>query len=373
MVPPHASFGTVDAVRREAEALAQRAASGGQKVCGWLGVGSPVELIDAAGLLPMELSAAGAHATPLADEYMEDLFDPVVRGVFERLLRGEFSYLSAIVLPRSGDSVHRFYYYLCELKRAGIANLPEPILFDCLQAQGEPSNNYTRDRLQEFYGKLATVFGRKADEVELAAAMQRASERSEGLQQFARRRRSGTLTAEEALATYAAARMLPHDEFLARTSTVPAGNAASAPRNAPRIVIAGSPHDDAGLHRAIEQAGGQVVGDFHAAGELSIGASPGRDIDTLLDYYRTRWTPRSFGDPAERLLTFAREANADAVLFSYFPVEEALTWDYPAQAAALSANDIATLRLPDQMRPYDTGAAVAQLSAFIANLSMRRK
>ncbi|HEV7692251.1 MAG TPA: 2-hydroxyacyl-CoA dehydratase family protein [Hyphomonadaceae bacterium] len=372
MAPASASFGTVDAVRRDAEALAQRAAASGQKVCGWLGVGSPVELIDAAGLHPMELSAGDAHATPLADEYMEDLFDPVVRGVFERLLRGEFSYLSAIVLPRSGDSVHRFYYYLCELKRAGIANLPEPILFDCLQAQGAPSNNYTRDRLEEFRAKLATVSGHIAGEAELAAVMARASQRSEALQEIARHHRSGTLAAEEALATYAAARMLPHDEFLARASAVLADNAESRSRNAPRIVIAGSPHDDAGLHRTIAEAGGEVVGDFHAAGELSIGASLGRNIDALLDFYRTRWTPRSFGDPAERLLTFAREANADAVVFSFFPVEEALTWDYPAQAAALAANGIATLRLPDQARPYDPAAA-AQLGAFIAKLAPRRK
>jgi len=370
MAPPRASFETVDAVRREAEALAQRAASGGQKVCGWLGAGSPVELIDAAGLLPMELSAGDAYATPLADEYMEDLFDPVVRGVFERLLRSDFSYLAAIVLPRSGDSVQRFYYYLCELRRGGV-NLPEAILFDCQHASGAPSENYSRDRISEIQGKLASVSGRKSGEAELSHAMQRASQRSDALQHVTRRRRSGALAAEEALATYPAARMLPHDEFLARTSATLSTNAATS-RKAPRIVIAGSPHGDAGLHRAIEDAGAGIAGDFHAAGDLSIGASPGRDIAALLDFYRTRWTPRSFGDPAARLLAFAREANADAVVFSYFPVEEALTWDYPAQVAALNSNNIATLRLPDQKRPYDGASVQAALNDFIARLPARR-
>jgi benzoyl-CoA reductase/2-hydroxyglutaryl-CoA dehydratase subunit BcrC/BadD/HgdB len=369
MAQGRASFGTVDAVRREAEALAQRAASGGQKVCGWLGAGSPVELIDAAGLLSMELSAGDAHQTPLADEYMEDLFDPVVRSVFERLLRGEFSYLSAIVLPRSGDSVHRFYYYLCELKRAGIAKLPEPILFDCLQASGAPSNGYSHDRVEEFRARLAALSGRKTGAAELSQAIDRASARCDTLRDLARRRAAGTLSSEEALAAYAAARMLPHEEFMSRAAAAPSG---TTPQQAPRIIIAGSAHDDVGLHHAIERAGGTVVSDFHAAGDLTIGAASGRDADALLAHYRTRWTPRSFADPANHILALAREAKADAVIFSYFPIEEALTWDYPAQTAALAANGIATLRLPDQQRPYDAALVQSALSGFIAKLSARR-
>jgi hypothetical protein len=52
---------------------------------------------------------------------MEDLFDTALRGVFERLLKGEFSYLSAIVLPRADDSAHRLYYCVSEIERTGEA------------------------------------------------------------------------------------------------------------------------------------------------------------------------------------------------------------------------------------------------------------
>ena len=35
--------------------------------------------------------------TPRADEYMEDLFDPIVRGVFEQVLEGRLAWLDAAV------------------------------------------------------------------------------------------------------------------------------------------------------------------------------------------------------------------------------------------------------------------------------------
>jgi benzoyl-CoA reductase/2-hydroxyglutaryl-CoA dehydratase subunit BcrC/BadD/HgdB len=371
----HTFFASVADVRTEAEALARAAAARGEKVCGWLGAGAPVELIEAAGLLPIELSAGDSRETPLADEYMEDLFDPVVRGVFERLLRGEFDFLSAIVLPRSGDSVHRFYYYLCELQRMGLAALPQALLFDGSQAPGDPSEQYSSDRIGELRAKLAAIGGGKAGEAEFVLAIARSTQRRELLQDFARRRIAGDLAISggDALGIHAAARMLPHQVFVDRMTAALASAPKSQLDDAPRIVVAGSPHDDDGLHRAIESAGGKVVGDFHAGGDLSIGAAISSAAWGLKAHYRDGvWTPRSFGDAAARILAFAVEARADAVVFSYFPVEEALTWDYPEQVAVLEAGGAATLRLPDQVRPYDGAAARAPLEALIVKLRARR-
>ena len=116
----------IEGVRLLAEKLAREHAAAGGKVVGYVTPSVPAELIEAAAMRPMMLSAGTETSTALGDRVMEDLFDTSIRGIFERLLKGEFDYLSAIVLPRANDSAHRLYYYLCELKRTGEAKLPVP-------------------------------------------------------------------------------------------------------------------------------------------------------------------------------------------------------------------------------------------------------
>jgi len=55
-------------------------------------------------------------------------------------------------------------------------------------------------------------------------------------------------------------------------------------------------------------------------------------------------------------------------VFYYLPEEEALTWDYPAQAAALTAAGIAVIRLGDQATPFDAVAARPDVEPFVQSL-----
>ena len=125
---------------RDAAARAFKAAGG--KVIGYVGPTVPAELIAAAGAFPLRL-AGEAGATPLADRYMEELFDPVVRAVFETALAGRYDFLDAIVLARTSDSAQRLYYYLCEVRRLGEAQVPEPLLYDLLHTPGTPAPSTT--------------------------------------------------------------------------------------------------------------------------------------------------------------------------------------------------------------------------------------
>ena len=355
-----------------AELIAQAHIEAGGRVCGYLGV-VPVEIIAAAGFLPMQLSAGSVSKTPLADHYMEDLFDPVVRGVFERLLAGELGWLSAIVLPRAGDSVHRLYYYLCEVARVGAAGLPPVLLADVVQTVGHPSDAYNQGRIAHFWDQMRKIGDQTAGDAELRAAIACANRLRGQLGGLVEKRRSGPgMAGARALAAFAAARMLPDDQARGVIAKTASDIAASS---GPRIVVCGNAHDDAGLHAAIESAGGRVVGDFHGAGELSIGAMIDEALPEL-EALRRRYQAgvigsRSAGDAAEMLATFASEAGADAVVFSYFAVEEALTWDFPEQARALERRGIAALRLSDQARPYAMRQAdAAAITKLITQLGL---
>jgi benzoyl-CoA reductase/2-hydroxyglutaryl-CoA dehydratase subunit BcrC/BadD/HgdB len=186
-----------------ATARAHKAAGG--KVAGYLSNTVPRELIAAAGLFPLQLSGAAGEPTTLADRYMEDLFDPVVRSVFQRLLAGDYGFLDVVVLPRTSDSVQRLYYYLCEVKRMGAAELPQVLLFDLLHTPWQSSADYNRTRIGELKQALEQVGGRSADAA-LAGEIRAANRRRAALRQVAARRqaRPPQVSAEQALQAFAA-------------------------------------------------------------------------------------------------------------------------------------------------------------------------
>jgi hypothetical protein len=324
----------------------------------------------------MMLSAGMETSTALGDRVMEDLFDTSVRGIFERLLKGEFDHLSAIVLPRANDSAHRLYYYLCELKRTGEAKLPPVLLCDVVMTPDEASRRYSVEALGRLWEELKAIGRRDAGEQQLHVAIKVANERKSALVSMVQiPRRQSVLPGAIALAAFAAPRMLPHvaDSLILSGFGVPRTKLPES-----RVIVCGSTQYDAGVHGLIEAAGGAVVGDYHSGGELSVGSTiklfepaPRRPSETPLmelmaDTHRADLAAsRRCINAGAHIAQLASECGANAAIFSYFPEEEALTWDYPEQKAALEAAGVRVLRLPEQTRPFDVAANRAAVEAFV--------
>jgi benzoyl-CoA reductase/2-hydroxyglutaryl-CoA dehydratase subunit BcrC/BadD/HgdB len=361
-----------EAVRVLAEKLAREHAATG-KVVGYVTPCVPAELIDAAGMLPLMLSAGGETSTDLGDRYMEELFDGHVRAVFERLLDGEFDFLSAIVIPRANDSAHRLYYYLCELQRSGEAELPPLLLADVSLTPDKASRDYSIKALARLWDQLREIGDPGSDDKDIKAAIARSNRRTELLEEFIERRRAfpGGMTGAEALAGFAAARMLPGEVFEDQIGAVLRRGARS--KDGAPVIVCGTAQEEAGLHELIEALGGVVAGDFHALGELSVGPAINTKkppIEALVDRDRASLAAtRSFADPAEAIVNFAKACEAEAAVFSYTYEEDGLTWDFPAQRAALEAAGVRVVRLKDQARPFD---AEANREAVAAVLEGRR-
>jgi hypothetical protein len=301
---------------------------------------------------------------------MEDLFDTSVRGIFERLLKGEFDYLSAIVLPRANDSAHRLYYYLCELKRTGEAKLPLVLLCDVVMTPDDASRHYSIDALGRLWEELKAIGRRDAGDAELRAAVVAQNRRAKWAMGPIISRRVGSIPGEEALACFAAVHMLALDRLEAAGPPKGAIVSAGERPSGPRVMICGSAQTDGHLHGIIETASGIVVMDYHSGGELSVmrlsvdeALAP---LEAIADRLRKEQAAsRRFADVAGETATFARALRVDLAIFSYFPEEEALTWDYPEQKAALEAAGLRVLRLPEQTRPFDVASNRAVVEAFV--------
>jgi benzoyl-CoA reductase/2-hydroxyglutaryl-CoA dehydratase subunit BcrC/BadD/HgdB len=321
---------------RDAAARAFKAAGG--KVVGYVGNTVPVELILAVGAYPLRLTEVFAE-TPHADRYMEELFDPIVRGVFEKMLAGGYSFLDAVVLPRTSDSIQRLYYYLCEVRRLGEADVPAPLLYDLLHTPWSTSADYNDARTAELFEALGLITGAAPDPNAVFVASQ-------------------TLPVEEFTIALDAAAPLFTDRFAGK-----------------RLVLAGSGHPSPTLHRLIEAGGAVVVGDFHEFGEPMIGPEIALNelpLRTLASHYhRNVASSRTFPQSTAPLTDFVRACGAEGVIFYYLYEEEALTWEYPAQRRALEAMGVPSICFEGMASVPDEATVGERIAAFVAALSVR--
>ena len=69
----------------------------GRKVIGYLSALCPVEILTAAGVVPVRLKGNVSEAVTKADAYMETIICPFVRNVFDSAVKGKFDFLDGIV------------------------------------------------------------------------------------------------------------------------------------------------------------------------------------------------------------------------------------------------------------------------------------
>jgi benzoyl-CoA reductase/2-hydroxyglutaryl-CoA dehydratase subunit BcrC/BadD/HgdB len=357
---------------RDAAARAFKAAGG--KVVGYVGNTVPVELILAVGAYPLRLTEVFAE-TPHADRYMEELFDPIVRGVFEKMLAGGYSFLDAVVLPRTSDSIQRLYYYLCEVRRLGEADVPAPLLYDLLHTPWSTSADYNDARTAELFEALGLITGAAPDPERLSAAIGAANDRRRALTAFADARRTAParVSGAEANAVFVASQTLPVEEFtIALDAAAPLFTDRFAGK---RLVLAGSGHPSPTLHRLIEAGGAVVVGDFHEFGEPMIGPEIALNelpLRTLASHYhRNVASSRTFPQATAPLTDFVRACGAEGVIFYYLYEEEALTWEYPAQRRALEAMGVPSICFEGMASVPDEATVGERIAAFVAALSVR--
>jgi hypothetical protein len=324
---------------------------------------TPVELIYGSGCFPLQLPTAARATYPLADKYLEPGFEPMVRAALEQLLQGELSCASLLVLPRSNDAWQRLYYYLCELGRSFGERMPEPFLYDLQKLPTESSARYNRRSTQLLADKLHALGGSQ----ELPGAIALYNRIRTELARVLRRRyeRPSTLAGAAALDLITRAQREDPQLTEAKLRALPPGDPALG---TPTLLI-GSTHDSPELHQLIARAGGQVVYDFHSRGDWSFGPLVPEDkppLEALSEHYHKHsLSTRSHPPPLQALLDAAAMSGAEAAIFCYYAEEEALTWDHPAQAAALEARGLKTLQLSRQPYPIrDDDDIKERLRAF---------
>lgn len=367
------------------------------KIVGYLSNTIPLEILHAAGAMPFHLIGDPNEATPLADEFMEPAFDPITRSIFQKLLAGEYSHLDLIVLPRSNDSYQRLYYYICEIHRKYPKyQLPPVYLVDLLHSPSTTAKKHNDIKVKEFLDFVQGFFQCEIDEEALNNSIQVYNQGRQLLHRLNQLRATHTIASELIYIIYSAAFSIPIEIFNESLSnSLPKIEklfdqynkedvAESSSTAKKRVIIVGNGLDHPALHYIIDNNNAIVVGDYHAYGnhfltgqinqedfekesnQSSVKTVTNAGIKAISNhYYRDTKSSRSFMTQGDDACKFAKQQQADGVIFFYIKKEEALSWHYPKQRSACEKAGLKHLLLTDQPYQVDNADTIQRIKDFI--------
>ncbi|WP_410667732.1 2-hydroxyacyl-CoA dehydratase [Amycolatopsis sp. cmx-4-68] len=315
-------------------------------VVGYVGADVPVELITAAGLLPLRLAGKpGEDSTP-GDRYLGRGVDPVARSILTRILTADYGPLEAVVVSRDCEASLRLFYALRELHRVEPElRLPPVRLVDVLHLPHHTTTRYVHAKiaqLREWLGQWRSI-----SDDDLAAAITAHDTLRRSLGRVAALRRANRLSGTRFLEVVAATTALPVTDAIALVDGV-----TGDPRETEgvRLFLTGSSHDSPKVYETVERNGFSVMGEDHDWGELLFTRTCAAPTElALAERYQHNGpaAPRaSIRQRAAHTAAAARACGAE-ILFSYARIhDDAPPWDFPEQRAATGLRAVLAERQP---------------------------
>jgi hypothetical protein len=359
-----------------AAALAHHRAGG--RVIGVTSNTVPWELVRSAGAFPVVVAASYRKPGP-AEAFVEPVFEHRIRSIVDDALRGDWSFLSLLITPRTSEWEHKLYLYLLEIRRQSHAKrqrMPVPYLYDLLHARSPHAAAHARSRTEQLQRDLQGVTGRPAGARLLQAAVRESNaaraqlRRLLALRQSARPRLSGT----EALPLHGAWNFMDRTDHAALMKKVLPVLARRRPLRGPRILIKGAPLDHPGLHRAVERHGAVVIGEDDWWGSRSAGRDiPAASVAAIArKYYEDAPSPRVFPSSiADAWFVRAVGRGVEGVVCYLPPDDDVLGWDFPRHRRYLDDQGVPMTLIREDAR-HLTPAADEQLARFVGSLDERR-
>ena len=363
---------------RAAWAMEQHRA--GAPVIGFTANTVPYELLRAAGAAPVLISPQGT-ATPLADEWMEPVFDHSIRVTFDRVLAGDWSFLSLLIAPRTSEQQYKLFLYLREAARQGCANLPPTCLYDLLHTRTPRSQRYGLERTKELTQRLAEITGQPITDESLTAAIHESNAARAAIRQLLRLRRRAKpkLSGAEAMALIGAWNFMDRKTFAELAAQAVCELKKLPSLNGPRLLIKGAALDHPHLHQALESHGAVVVAedDWHGARAAGRDIALGKDLLACVfrKYYRDAESPRVYPtEVADRWFECeALHDGIDGVVFYLPPEDDIRGWDYPQQKQFLDERGIPSLLARAEVASDEAPPDLQEeLAAFIGRLTRRQ-
>lgn len=321
---------------------------------GWIGLDAPVEIMLAAGYLPVRLDPDPAAPIGPSAAYAEGGGHPWIRAAVDRILR-EGPDLAGIIIGSTPVLGTWLYNFLLTLARqAEPPPLPPMRLCNISHLERPSAEALTEASIRAMADALDVRVAALQEAIGARNAVRGVQRRIDQL----RRAPAHILGSHARRLLDRADEIEPHEyvAFVDRElAEVKSANSDLTP-----IILSSPGSPDLGLYRAFERHGLVVVGDDMDFGSRAIGPDvPAGDPIAALARRYARRSPAPAGwssaDRAVWLTELALERNAAGVVFDVPDWAHPAAWDYPAERRALEAAGVRTTLLPAG-RPDDQAA-----------------
>jgi bzd-type benzoyl-CoA reductase N subunit len=371
---------TADKLYSQYGSRARELKAQGRKVIGYLSALAPVEILTAAGVVPLRLKGTTGEAITKADAYMETMVCPFVRNVFDNVLKGKFDYLDGLVLPHLCDSIDRTY----DTWSYGL-NLPYAHFLNVPHVTDDPSLDFFKSILRVFIASLEKYTGQKITDEALAQAVNAHNQNRRVMRALYDLRKSDPplISGVEMTKVLVAAMGLPVVEstaFLESVMREVKERTPSSNERGLRMMLVGAQIDDIALAEIIEKAGAWLVMDditigskvywpevditpdpIHGIAErylrkLKIATTCAGEVDSYKDDLQER-----FG----HLKRFVKEFGVNAVILFIYKYCDPYGFDVPSMKSFLESSGVSVFYLEDDYSTSSLARVKTRVEAFI--------
>ncbi|MHB8110058.1 MAG: 2-hydroxyacyl-CoA dehydratase subunit D [Syntrophorhabdaceae bacterium] len=353
----------------------------GKKVIGYLSALGPVEIMTAAGVLPIRLKGNVSEAISKGDAYMESIVCPFVRNVFDAAVKGKYDFLDGMLLPHQCDSIDRTnetWSYTLNLPYWHFLNLPH--------VADDPSIEFTKEILKIFVKSLEKFTGKTITNEAITEAVKAHNHNRKLMRDLYELRKSNPplISGVEMMKVLVAAMSLPVEEsnalIEAVTNEVKERKPAASNGKAKRIMLIGDQIDDVAVIEAIESTGAYLVMD-----DLSTGSKMyWQDVDVTADplqgiaerYLRKLKVPTTFVGSADtydgileerfgHMKKYVNDFKVDGAILFIYKYCDPYGFEVPAIKSYVEKAGAPVLYLEDEYSTSSLARVKTRIEAFL--------
>jgi bzd-type benzoyl-CoA reductase N subunit len=352
----------------------------GKKVLGYLCAYVPLEMITAAGFIPLRIKGDVREPITKADAEMETIICPLIRSCFDMTLKGKYDFIDGLVIPHTCDSVSRTYdiwKYTLHLPYCHFINVPH--------STDEPSIEFFKAVLGTFRKSLETFAGKGVSDEDLIQTISLYNQNRLRMRELYELRKPDPplISGSEMTKVLVAVMGLPVDECNCLLESVikEVSKRDEAPvQKTTRILVVGAQVDDSTFMEVIEESGANVVID-----DLCIGSKvywPDVDItndpiNNLAERYLKRlMCPRTYRQRTgtyqqyleERfghIRHFIKDFRVNGVILYTYKYCDPYGFEVPATKSYIESLNIPVLYLEDEYSLSTISQFKTRIQAFL--------
>lgn len=294
----------------------------GGKVVAYSCCATPVEILDAAGVLPYRLKALGNPDTYLADAELSTLNCSFCRACLQLGLDGTYDFLDGLIETNGCDHMRCMFENWNRIKGPGLFHY-----FRVPHFLSAESLDYFEEEMRGLRDALAGHFSANLADELLLESMERQNRVRQALRELnaLREREKPAVTGSEMLALMVRGSSMRAEDFLKELEALLAarkGAGGQVPKA--RLMMCGSVTDEVAWYEEIEKMGALVVADAQCYGarafcqDYELGGDPMRTLAE--SYLSDLMCPRMYTEYPKRrdfMLRTARRAGIDGVVILY--------------------------------------------------------